>query len=321
MIAKKTKCPGCGGNDFDIESLDSTKYIREWKWRMECKKCGCKTEFFAPDVKQESALEFYENKQEPYSENVEAGTKEEPFKPVSIGNIITAGNGGSGGNGWNNGEPQTWDGFILKNKKPYSENIEFLTKEEYDEIHQSVRIGKDGFYKPGVAPKPTPPPVQSEPKNQIKDSGERTKFESGAVRDMHEGKGRCDLLPLWVIARINNKQNPILMQIDNFRKSNAVNYLFEAVHEIIKDFFNDNFETAILEVAIHFEEGANKYEPRNWEIGIPVHSFIDYAIRHYLKHKRGDTDERHDRACLWNLVCAIWTVENKPELNDFSLKK
>lgn len=45
--------------------------------------------------------------------NVEAGTKE-PFKPVSIGNIITAGNGGSGGNTvGDNGEPQTWDGFIL----------------------------------------------------------------------------------------------------------------------------------------------------------------------------------------------------------------
>lgn len=29
----------------------------------------------------------------------------------------------------------------------------------------------------------------------IKDSGERTQLESGAVRDMHEGKGRMDLLP------------------------------------------------------------------------------------------------------------------------------
>ena len=30
---------------------------------------------------------------------------------------------------------------------------------------------------------------------QIIDSGERTEFESGAVRDMHTGKGRMDLLP------------------------------------------------------------------------------------------------------------------------------
>lgn len=31
--------------------------------------------------------------------------------------------------------------------------------------------------------------------NVIKDSGERTTFESGAVRDLHIGKGRYDLLP------------------------------------------------------------------------------------------------------------------------------
>lgn len=29
----------------------------------------------------------------------------------------------------------------------------------------------------------------------IKDSGQRTEFISGAVRDMHDGKGRMDLLP------------------------------------------------------------------------------------------------------------------------------
>ena len=36
----------------------------------------------------------------------------------------------------------------------------------------------------------------------IKDSGNRREFSTGAVRDMAEGKGRCDLLPLDVIAHI-----------------------------------------------------------------------------------------------------------------------
>lgn len=36
----------------------------------------------------------------------------------------------------------------------------------------------------------------------IKDSGDRTQFESGAVRDMHAGKGRYDLLPWCVIDRL-----------------------------------------------------------------------------------------------------------------------
>lgn len=33
----------------------------------------------------------------------------------------------------------------------------------------------------------------------IKDSGERTEFSTGAVRDMHSGKGRYDLLPWYAI--------------------------------------------------------------------------------------------------------------------------
>ena len=36
----------------------------------------------------------------------------------------------------------------------------------------------------------------------LKDSGARREFESGAVRDISEGKGRCDLLPLDIIGDI-----------------------------------------------------------------------------------------------------------------------
>ena len=36
----------------------------------------------------------------------------------------------------------------------------------------------------------------------IQDSGARRKFETGAVRDIAEGKGRCDLLPLDIIGDI-----------------------------------------------------------------------------------------------------------------------
>lgn len=35
---------------------------------------------------------------------------------------------------------------------------------------------------------------------EILDSGTRRKFDIGAVRDMAEGKGRCDLMPLDVVA-------------------------------------------------------------------------------------------------------------------------
>ena len=38
----------------------------------------------------------------------------------------------------------------------------------------------------------------------IKDSGDRTQFDSGAVRDMHEGKVRMDLLPGAAIMEVSN---------------------------------------------------------------------------------------------------------------------
>lgn len=37
----------------------------------------------------------------------------------------------------------------------------------------------------------------------IKDSGDRTQFDTGAVRDMHAGKGRMDLLPLSALIELS----------------------------------------------------------------------------------------------------------------------
>ena len=42
----------------------------------------------------------------------------------------------------------------------------------------------------------------------------------------------------------------------------------------------------------------------------PESSYIDSAVRHYLKWLRGDNDERHDRAFVWNIMCLIWTHEH-----------
>ena len=38
---------------------------------------------------------------------------------------------------------------------------------------------------------------------QIKDSGKRTEFASGAVRDMQTGKGRMDLLPWEALMEVS----------------------------------------------------------------------------------------------------------------------
>lgn len=151
----------------------------------------------------------------------------------------------------------------------------------------------------------------------IKDSGERREFDSGAVRGVQEGKGRCDLLPLEEVSFLCEKDIGILEGIFDFRDTGRVDLLYT----VLETFCEENYSCIpdmILEVAKHFEDGCNKYGERNWEKGIPIHCYIDSAIRHYLKHLRGDTDERHDRALCWNVLCCIWTFNNKPELNDFT---
>ena len=153
----------------------------------------------------------------------------------------------------------------------------------------------------------------------IKDSGNRTEFETGAVRDMHEGKGRCDLMPLDVINDICTSkldERTVLTRLHDFQQKGERLLLLLALNCFKKDRGWDD-ETMVLEVAKHFEEGAKKYGENNWQKGIPVKCYIDSAVRHYLKWLRGDQDEPHDRAFCWNIICAIWTCKNKPELNDY----
>jgi hypothetical protein len=147
----------------------------------------------------------------------------------------------------------------------------------------------------------------------IKDSGTRREFETGAVRDIQEGKGRCDLLPLDVVGHFLH--NPTLAYIYHFWLCGGnVDALYDALSA--SGVCHDAY-TMMLEVSKHFEEGAKKYGEHNWQKGIPTHCYIDSAVRHYLKFLRGDNDEPHDRAFVWNILCCIWTCIHKPELNDY----
>ena len=161
----------------------------------------------------------------------------------------------------------------------------------------------------------------------ILDSGNRREFESGAVRDIQEGKGRCDLLPLDVVNDFYTKMNLtngkaishpniIFIHINEFKNTGDTTYLYRALAMFATQHFECE-ETMLLEVSIHFEEGAKKYGDNNWQKGIPVRCYIDSAVRHYLKFLRGDKDEPHDRAFCWNILCAIWTCKHHPELNEY----
>lgn len=171
---------------------------------------------------------------------------------------------------------------------------------------------------------------------EILDSGTRREFETGAVRDIQEGKGRCDLLPLLVIS--DYMRDSILEQIFLFQRECSkscdygISYLEQALVYFGKyyddgrtkngrdDILKQRKCTMLLEVSKHFEAGAKKYGEYNWQKGIPTHCYIDSAVRHYLKFLRGDKDEPHDRAFVWNILCCMWTCINKPELNDYAKK-
>ena len=106
---------------------------------------------------------------------------------------------------------------------------------------------------------------------KIKDSGERSHFDGGAVRDMATGKGRFDLISPF----------------------------------------------AMMRLAKWYEMGANKYEDRNWEKGIPFHSFLNSALRHLTKYLMGWRDEDHLAAAAWNVFCLIHFEEvGRPDLDD-----
>lgn len=157
----------------------------------------------------------------------------------------------------------------------------------------------------------------------ILDSGDRTQFSSGAVRDMKGGKGRCDLLPLGQMIGIVEKLDACedAMTVGKVLRSIRValiqedgSQFLDAALEFIDYVYSGNVYASILDLSIHFEEGAQKYGEGNWKKGIPIQSYVDSGLRHLFKYFAGYRDEPHDRAFIWNMVCAAWTASQKPEL-------
>lgn len=155
----------------------------------------------------------------------------------------------------------------------------------------------------------------------ILDSGNRTEYSTGAVRDLKEGKGRFDLMPMDVLFALT--RHPFYDSIDSFKKTATVSNLYSAIEHagldcVLSSTPYGNYMDLLLDVSKHFEEGANKYGPNNWQKGIPIHSYIDSACRHYTKYIAGWDDEPHLRACIWNLMCCAWTMINMPDMDDYT---
>lgn len=74
--------------------------------------------------------------------------------------------------------------------------------------------------------------------------------------------------------------------------------------------------SALLRVARHMENSLADHEERNWEKGLPIHCFLDSAMRHVFKYMDGQTDEDHLAAAATNLLMALWTEDRLPAMQD-----
>ena len=164
----------------------------------------------------------------------------------------------------------------------------------------------------------------------IKDSGNRTKFATGAVRDIQQGKGRFDLMPLDIMSKVfavefadefeEGSIADVLKSIADFKRTGNKRWLCIAI-VYYSLAVNVDLPKLMLDVAKHFENGALKYGERNWQRGIPVSRYIDSALRHLMKDLAGATDEDHAAAFVWNCMCDAWTMENLLAMDDYTLAR
>lgn len=144
--------------------------------------------------------------------------------------------------------------------------------------------------------------------------------------NMKYGKGRCDLLPLGVVFKFLTECNDtdvdaetrnILHCLYMFQKTQNTDYLY-SILDYVSEYMYSNKYTMLLDLSIQFEKKAEKHGIDSWKKEIPKWSYLDSAIRHFLKWLRLDADEKHGREFIWNVFCLIYTIENKGDNDDIN---
>lgn len=189
----------------------------------------------------------------------------------------------------------------------------------------------------------TETPTDVSDNNYIHLDGEPVAFgEGGAVRADKHGKGRYDLIPSTIICDVITH---VSMVFDDIMRRAEVSQLkslliFYAYDETYDSIINalttfiileycDKFETrddfamglnkALMDLAMHFEYGAEHHGADNWKKGITLTgtdrggSFYDSGRRHLAQYLAGLTDEKHGVAFMWNFICGGWVYLNNNE--------
>jgi hypothetical protein len=64
-----------------------------------------------------------------------------------------------------------------------------------------------------------------------------------------------------------------------------------------------------------YAEGAEKFGACNWENGMPVTDLLNHAIAHIYNFLSGDRKEDHLAHAAWNVLGAIHSLEQWPDIN------
>ncbi len=110
---------------------------------------------------------------------------------------------------------------------------------------------------------------------------------------------------MWKLQSTSVEENPI--KDSGLRRS----YVTGSVRDVRtgKGRFDLISPIALRRLAVHMENGARKYDERNWEKGQPLMDYIDSAMRHIASYVEGYRDEDHMAAALWNIHGFIHTEE------------
>lgn len=162
---------------------------------------------------------------------------------------------------------------------------------------------------------------------EIKKTGTEKTY-GAATRCSKEGKGRFDLIPEYVLSKCfesySNQSYSMFPKAKAFEYAvdgdyvNAITYITQSKYHKCDEKSTRlmDFTKMVMDLAIHFQKGAEMYGYRNCEKGIPLWSFRDSGIRHLIQYINGETDEPHHISAIWNFVMAEWTIIHHPERCD-----
>lgn len=158
---------------------------------------------------------------------------------------------------------------------------------------------------------------------KIKDTGNRVKFNTGAEKDIAEGRGRYDLLPLETLSMLYREQDRegtakfidcIYTSLTVTKINDKIKSLNQALKAFIDYITEESLDTFVPVIALMFEKGAKKYAERDWEKGRPMIVYVNSILRHFFQYVNGETDEDHKAAVVWNLMTCMDTIRRLPSM-------